>query len=277
MSATKNLIAYSQAVIDLGRPFLHYWGVETTSEEFVKTWEEINAKYPTEEKPDLSQIEKDFPYPILRRTERDSIPYNYAFNAHTLILETKTNRIAYPFGTTHLSTELYQNMTSDYWDSGKKFPTAIRIVDGVWHTFKEVEGNFKWVELSKGHRSMENVHTIAEMELHDKDKHREFPPYVIDVVLENMVQGGQDQMTLAIYAKRLTDFFESKLEYEHLLKYFTYGRVFESEHINQDDCPNGEFKQTERINEYLNKIFAKIVWTYDFRQAYEKAIGVEHD
>lgn len=257
--------------------FLHYWSVETTIEEFVQHHKEIGLFKSNKEKT-KTDIEKEYPNPSLSRTLKENIPIDIKINTDLRILSLYRNCFKYPEGTTHFKVELYHADTFTHsYLSEHEIPVALKIIgdvnstDSTWYTYKLVDGFEKWVELNKGTRGTDDIHSLEKIEKFEQSV-LETEPYIIDLVSEKLEKSSINRLLLELYSPSLSDLFDEKHSYEKLVNYFKLNRVYPITIIDDKTYYVDEVEDQNINNTKLNEMFYNVVIDNKFKEAYNEVL-----
>lgn len=250
--------------------FLHYWGFEITSKEFVQQHESLGL---TEKKKVKSEIEKEFPYPYLGRISKETIPVKVNLDTELEIMTWYHETFKYPKGTTHFKFDFFikKGFAAGY-DSERDIPLALKNEGEDWFTYKVIDNVDQWVKLSRGTRTFDDVHDLETIESFEA-KELIQPEYVIDAVIKKLEKSTNNILILELYTASLTDFFESRYDYDHLVKYFKLNRVFPVRVIDDNTHYPEEAEEANKQSIALNALLYNVVSTEEFKIAYNEVIN----
>lgn len=252
--------------------FLHYWGFETTVEEFVDQHKQLGL---TEKKKVKSDIEKEFPYPSLDRTSKASVPVKVNLDTELEIITWYHETFKYPKGTTHFKFDFFiKKCFAAGYNSERDIPLALKNEGEDWFTYKVIDNDEQWVKLSRGTRTFEDVHDLETIKRFEA-KELIQPEYVIDDVIKKLEKSTNNILILELYTASLTDFFESRYDYDHLVKYFKLNRVFPVRIIDENTYYTDEVNESNKESIALNALLYNVVSTEEFKIAYNEAINAK--
>lgn len=250
--------------------FLHYWGFETTVEEFVDQHKQLGL---TEKKKVKSEIEKEFPHPYLGRISKETIPVKVNLDTELEIMTWYHETFKYPKGTTHFKFDFFikGDFASSY-NSERDIPLALKNEGEDWFTYKVIDDVEQWFKLPRGSRTFDDVHDLETIESFEA-KELIQPEYVIDAVIKKLEKSTNNILILELYTASLTDFFEKRHNYDHIVKYFKLNRVFPVRVIDDNTHYPEEAEEVNKQSIALNALLYNVVSTEEFKIAYNEVIN----